>query len=49
MPAPEFARRREVAYAALMGAGAHYVVDSVGELLPVIGEIEERLARGEGP
>ena len=49
MPAPEFTRRREAAYAALRGAGAHYVVDSMAELLPVIGEIEERLARGERP
>ncbi len=49
MPAPEYTRRREAAYAALKGAGAHFVVDSVAELLPVIGEIEGRLGRGEGP
>ena len=30
-------------------AGAHYVVDSVADLMPVIGAIEERLARGERP
>ncbi len=49
MSTPEFSRRRDPAYAALRGAGAHYVVDSVGELMPVIEEIEARLARGERP
>ena len=49
MPAEEFARRRAVAYAALTAAGAHYVVDSVAELEPVVTMIEERLARGERP
>lgn len=33
----------------LMRCGAHFVVDSVAELLPVIDEIEGRLARGERP
>ena len=48
--APEaFARRREIAYAALTGAGAHYVVDSIADLMPVIEEIEARLAKGERP
>ncbi|MDE3175192.1 MAG: phosphonoacetaldehyde hydrolase [Pseudomonadota bacterium] len=49
MPAPEFARRREAAYEALIHAGAHYVVDSVADLLPVIAQIEARLASGERP
>ena len=33
----------------LAGAGAHYVIDSVADLLPVIQAIEGRLARGERP
>jgi phosphonoacetaldehyde hydrolase len=38
-----------VAVAELERAGAHYVVDSVAELMPIIDRIEGRLARGEGP
>lgn len=30
-------------------AGAHYVIDSIADLLPVIDAIEQRLARGERP
>ena len=30
-------------------AGAHYVIDSVADLMPVVHEIEGRLARGERP
>jgi phosphonoacetaldehyde hydrolase len=32
-----------------MAEGAHYVVDSVAELLPVLDQIQARLARGERP
>lgn len=49
MPAEEFSRRREAAYAALTAAGAHEVVDSVAELPRAIAAIEGRLARGERP
>lgn len=42
------ARRRKIEHK-LASAGAHYVVDSVAELLPVIHEINARLARGEKP
>jgi phosphonoacetaldehyde hydrolase len=45
----EFARRRERAHDLLWGAGAHYVIDSVADLLPVVARIEGRLARGERP
>lgn len=45
----EFTRRREAAIARLRAAGAHYVIDSVADLLPVVSEIEGRLARGERP
>ena len=33
----------------LTAAGAHYVIDSVADLLPVVDLIEGRLARGERP
>ncbi len=45
----DFARRRATARERLLAAGAHYVIDSVADLLPVIHEIEGRLARGERP
>lgn len=48
--APEdFAKRRAKAYDALHAAGAHYVIDSVADLMPVVALIEGRLARGERP
>jgi phosphonoacetaldehyde hydrolase len=40
---------RERAVAQLKADGAHYVIDSVAELLPALDEIEARLARGERP
>jgi phosphonoacetaldehyde hydrolase len=45
----EFSRRRAVATDKLLAAGAHYVIDSVADLLPVVHAIEGRLARGERP
>lgn len=48
--APEdFARRRAAAVARLKAAGAHAVIDGVADLLPLLREIEGRLARGERP
>lgn len=49
LPAPEQQALREQATAQLKGEGAHYVVDSVADLLPVLDDIEARLARGERP
>jgi len=37
------------ARARLAAAGAHFVVDSVADLMPVIDEIEARLRRGVSP
>ena len=37
------------ARARMRAAGAHFVIDSVSELLPVLDEIESRLAHGERP
>jgi phosphonoacetaldehyde hydrolase len=45
----ERAERRAVAARELTLAGAHYVIDSVADLLPVLDAINGRLARGEQP
>ena len=45
----DFQERRKAAVNKLERAGAHYVIDSVADLMPVVGAIEERLARGERP
>ncbi len=44
-----FQTMRDGAYAKLSAAGAHYVIDSVADLEPVLAEIEGALARGELP
>ncbi|MFN8473549.1 MAG: phosphonoacetaldehyde hydrolase [Anaerolineae bacterium] len=45
----ELRRRLQPIYQRLDAAGAHYVIDSVADLLPVLDEIERRLADGERP
>ena len=45
----DFGRRRAAATDTLHAAGAHYVIDGVADLLPVMHAIEGRLARGERP
>jgi phosphonoacetaldehyde hydrolase len=37
------------AAARLRAAGAHYVIDGIGQLMPVIDDIEARMAHGEQP
>jgi phosphonoacetaldehyde hydrolase len=49
LPADELLARRRAATGKLLAAGAHYVIDSVADLLPVLDTIEGRLARGERP
>ena len=46
---PDFTRRREKAIRDLQICGSHFVIDSIADLMPVIFEIEARLARGERP
>lgn len=41
--------RCEAAREHLLDAGAHYVIDGVGDLPPVLDEIDGRLSRGERP
>ena len=45
----ERSQRRRHAVAELERVGAHYVVDSIADLMPVINRIEGRLARAERP
>ncbi|HSO30952.1 MAG TPA: hypothetical protein VLT33_00510, partial [Labilithrix sp.] len=42
-------RRLARARQRLLGAGAHYVVDSIADVPPVLDAIDARLARGERP
>ena len=49
LPLHEVAQRRASATAKLLAAGAHYVIDCVADLLPVLDAIEGRLVRGERP
>jgi hypothetical protein len=45
----ELERLRQRAYTRLRQAGAHYVVDSLAEVLPCLDDIEARIVRGERP
>jgi len=49
LDADDLQRRLTTAYARLHQAGAHYVVDSVADILPCLDDIESRLQRGERP
>jgi phosphonoacetaldehyde hydrolase len=42
-------RRRQEATERLLAAGAHYVIDGVSDLLPIVHSIAGRLTRGERP
>ncbi|CAH3043142.1 unnamed protein product [Porites lobata] len=45
----DYERKISRAYDALASAGAHYVIDSINDLPPVIEDINRRLASGEKP
>jgi phosphonoacetaldehyde hydrolase len=49
LPAAEIARRMARTRDILEKAGAHYVIDSLADIEPVIDDINARLARGEKP
>jgi phosphonoacetaldehyde hydrolase len=49
LSAEAFAKRREIARSKLTLAGAHYVIDGVADLAPVLAEIDQRIERGERP
>ncbi|MET3999352.1 phosphonoacetaldehyde hydrolase [Marinobacterium sp. MBR-109] len=40
---------RAVAYKRMIGSGAHYVIDSIADVIPCLEEIAARLAMGEKP
>ncbi len=45
----ERAARRAAAYTRMYQAGAHYVVDSIADLMPCLDDVAARLVRGERP
>ncbi len=49
LPTAEIERRLEKTRDILRKEGAHYVIDSIAEIEPVIADINARLARGEKP
>jgi phosphonoacetaldehyde hydrolase len=49
VPSTEQARLREAAYTRMYQSGAHYVVDTIADILPCLDEIDARLGRGERP
>ena len=42
-------RKRERAYTRMYQSGAHYVVDSIADIMPCLDDVEARMARGERP
>ena len=49
LPPADREARRQRAYTRMYQCGAHYVVDSIADLVPCLDSIEARLARGERP
>jgi phosphonoacetaldehyde hydrolase len=49
LPSGQQAALRERAYRRMLQSGAHYVVDTIADLMPCIDAIEARLGRGERP
>lgn len=49
LPEPEQKRLTTVAHEGVQMAGAHYVVDSIADVGPLLDEINRRLAAGERP
>jgi phosphonoacetaldehyde hydrolase len=49
LPEGDKRARRQRAYDRMRQGGAHYVVDTIADVLPCIDAIESRLGRGERP
>lgn len=47
LPKAEYAARRARAYLRMRQAGAHYVVDSIADIMPCLDDIERRMRDGE--
>ena len=49
LPAAEKDAKRSRAYSRMRQCGAHYVVDTIADLMPCIDDIQDRIRRGETP
>jgi phosphonoacetaldehyde hydrolase len=49
LPASEKQIRRDRAYRRMWQSGAHYVVDTIADILPCLDDIQARIHRGEQP
>jgi len=49
LPAAAQQAKRERAYARMRQCGAHYVVDTIADVMPCIDAIQARIRRGETP
>jgi phosphonoacetaldehyde hydrolase len=49
MPESVKQAHRDRIYPTMYQRGAHYVIDSVADMMPCLDDIEARLARGEKP
>jgi phosphonoacetaldehyde hydrolase len=49
LPKPEQERLRQSAYTRMYQSGAHYVVETIADILPCLDDVETRLGRGERP
>jgi phosphonoacetaldehyde hydrolase len=49
LPKTDQERMRQGAYTRMYQCGAHYVVDTIADIMPCLDDIEARLARGERP
>lgn len=49
LPKAEQERMRQGAYTRMHQTGAHYVVDTIADIVPCLDDIDARLARGERP
>jgi phosphonoacetaldehyde hydrolase len=49
LPEPNMQKHRDRIYPTMYQRGAHYVVDSIADLMPCLDDIEARPRRGEKP
>jgi phosphonoacetaldehyde hydrolase len=49
LPEADQTRLRDKAYDRMRRSGAHYVIDSIADLMPCMDDIQARIARGEKP
>ena len=49
MPTDELSKRHEETREILQKSGAHYIIDSIVDIEPVLQDINQRLVRGERP